>query len=300
MDLSLLKQREAFKARALATPVIEKSTKKKDPSSASGSGKSSPSVSRKSTPTPSAPPAFDYKTSTGSSQFKFSVLAKIVKHMRTRYQQGDRYGLTLEEILDETHQTDIGPKTKVWLENDALKNNPKIEIVAGDDGEEKKYEFKPAIPVKDRKSLLQFLDKQESEGLGGVLMDDIEEALPHAQKAIRKLTEDNHIATVTRQADKKLIVFYRPKGKEFQVDEEFVKYWRGVAVDGIDDGKVEEYLKKHGITSMQDTPGRRVVGKDLKRKKGKQRAKIVNNEHLKDVLEDYSDKAALGGKKFEG
>ena len=89
-------------------------------------------------------------------------------------------------------------------------------------------------------------------------------------------------------------------GKEFQVDEEFVKYWRGVAVDGIDDGKVEEYLKKHGITSMQDAPGRRVVGKDLKRKKGKQKAKIVNNEHLKDVLEDYSDKAALGGKKFEG
>ena len=47
---------------------------------------------------------------------------------------------------------------------------------------------------------------------GGVLMDDIEEALPHAQKAIRKLTEDNHIATATRQQDKKLIVFYRPKG----------------------------------------------------------------------------------------
>ena len=42
----------------------------------------------------------------------FSVLAKIVKHMRTRYQQGDRYGLTLEEILDETHQTDVGLKTK--------------------------------------------------------------------------------------------------------------------------------------------------------------------------------------------
>ena len=54
----------------------------------------------------------------------------------------------------------------VWLENDALKNNPKIEIVPGDHSDEKKYEFKPAIPVKDRKSLLQYLDKQESEGLG--------------------------------------------------------------------------------------------------------------------------------------
>ena len=55
----------------------------------------------------------------------------------------------------------------VWLENDALKDNPKIEIVPGDDGE-KKYEFKPAIPVKDRKSLLQYLDKQETEGLGNI------------------------------------------------------------------------------------------------------------------------------------
>lgn len=299
MDASLLKAREAFKQRALATPVVEKSVKKKE-SSSNGSAKSSPSVSRKSTPTPSSQPNFDYKTSSGSSQFKFSVLAKIVKHMRHRYQQGDRYGLTLEEVLDETHQTDMGLKTKAWLENDALKNNPKIEIVPGDEEGEKKYEFKPAIPVKDRKSLLQFLDKQESEGLGGVLMDDIEEALPHAQKAIRKLTEDNHIATVTRQQDKKQIVFLRPKGKEFRVDEEFVKYWRAVAVDGIDDGKVEEYLKKHGITSMADAPGKRLQGKDLKRKRGKQKAKIVNNEHLKDVLEDYSDKAALGGKKFEG
>ena len=70
MDASLLKAREAFKARALATPVIEKTAKKKD-SSAGGSAKGSPSVSRKSTPTPSAQPNFDYKTSSGSSQFKF-------------------------------------------------------------------------------------------------------------------------------------------------------------------------------------------------------------------------------------
>jgi len=295
MDASLLKAREAFKARALATPVVEKSAKKKE---SSGSGRNSPAVSKRPTPSPSPAPTFDYKTSTGSSQFKFSVLAKIVRHMKVRYQQDDNYELSLEEILDETHQTDLGTKTKVWLESEALNNNPKIVIVETP-GECKKYKFKPSIPVKDRKSLLQFLDKQEAEGLGGVLMEDIEEALPYAQKAIRKLTEDNHIATVTRAQDKKLVVFHRPKGKEFKVDDEFVKLWRGVAVDGIDDGKVEEYLKKHGITSMQDVAGKKAVGKELKRKKGKQKAKIVNNEHLKNVLQDYSDKAALGGKKFD-
>ncbi|KAJ9589224.1 hypothetical protein L9F63_027994 [Diploptera punctata] len=41
----------------------------------------------------------DYKTMTGSSQYKFGVLAKIVKHMKSRHQEGDDHPLTLEEIL---------------------------------------------------------------------------------------------------------------------------------------------------------------------------------------------------------
>lgn len=53
-----------------------------------------------------------YKTATGSSQYRFGVLAKIVKHMRTRHQDGDMHPLTLEEILDETNQLDVGNKVK--------------------------------------------------------------------------------------------------------------------------------------------------------------------------------------------
>lgn len=53
-----------------------------------------------------------YKTSTGSSQYRFGVLAKIVKHMKTRHQEGETYPLTLEEILDETNQLDVGNKVK--------------------------------------------------------------------------------------------------------------------------------------------------------------------------------------------
>lgn len=53
-----------------------------------------------------------YKTATGSSQYRFGVLAKIVKHMRTRHQEGDMHPLTLEEILDETNQLDVGTKVK--------------------------------------------------------------------------------------------------------------------------------------------------------------------------------------------
>lgn len=49
---------------------------------------------------------------TGSTQYKFGVLAKIVKHMRARHQDGDDHPLTLEEILDETNQLDIGSKVR--------------------------------------------------------------------------------------------------------------------------------------------------------------------------------------------
>lgn len=48
----------------------------------------------------------------GSSQYRFGVLAKIVKHMKTRHQDGDDHPLTIEDILDETNQLDIGSSVK--------------------------------------------------------------------------------------------------------------------------------------------------------------------------------------------
>lgn len=56
--------------------------------------------------------SFRYKTMSGSSQYRFGVLAKIVKHMRTRHQDGDDHPLTIEDILDETNQLDIGSSVK--------------------------------------------------------------------------------------------------------------------------------------------------------------------------------------------
>lgn len=53
-----------------------------------------------------------YKTMSGSSQYKFGVLAKIVKHMKARHLDGDDHPLTLEEILDETNQLDVGSKVR--------------------------------------------------------------------------------------------------------------------------------------------------------------------------------------------
>lgn len=60
---------------------------------------------------------FSYKSMAGSSQYRFGVLAKIVKHMKTRHLDGDDHPLTIEDILDETNQLDIGSSVKnVWFQ----------------------------------------------------------------------------------------------------------------------------------------------------------------------------------------
>lgn len=55
---------------------------------------------------------FSYKTMAGSSSYRFGVLARIVRHMKQRHQQGDDHPLTLDEMLDETNQLDVGSKVK--------------------------------------------------------------------------------------------------------------------------------------------------------------------------------------------
>ncbi|KAF7273675.1 hypothetical protein GWI33_013622 [Rhynchophorus ferrugineus] len=264
MDPALLKERELFKKRALVTPTVEK---KKTES------KSEPARDdrKRSKPTTNSAPKLDinsYKTATGSTQYRFGVLAKIVKHMKQRHQEGESYPLTLEEILDETKQLDVGNKVKQWLQTEALANNHKIEVTP--DG---KYLFKATYKLKDRKSLLKLLKQQDLKGLGGILLEDVEESLPHCEKALKILSNQNEVIFITRPIDKKK------------------KLWRSVAVDAMDDQKIEEYLDKQGIRSMQDHGPKKPVA--IKRKKAGQRKKVFkkprDNEHLADVLETYED-----------
>lgn len=58
-------------------------------------------------------------------------------------------------------------------------NNPKIDVRDGT------YGFKPKYNLKDKKALLRLLDKHDQLGLGGVLLDDVEEGLPNSAKAIK-------------------------------------------------------------------------------------------------------------------
>ncbi|XP_064782813.1 transcription initiation factor IIE subunit beta isoform X1 [Oncorhynchus masou masou] len=282
MDPALLRERELFKKRALSQPTVEKrpaasesggSKKKKSKADKEASG------SKHGADTSNG--NFNLKALTGSSGYKFGCLAKIVNYMKTRHQRGDTHHLTVEEILDETKLLDIGMKQKQWLMTEALASNPKIEVRDG------KYAFKPKYHLKDKKALLRLLDKHDQLGLGGLLLEDVEEGLPNSAKALKVLGDQ--IIFVTRP-DKKKILFYNDKHCQFTVDEEFTKLWRSIPVDSMDEEKIEDYLKRQGISSMQETGPKKVL--PIKRKKPggqKKRRFKTHNDHLAGVLEDYSE-----------
>ncbi|KAG2465906.1 transcription initiation factor IIE subunit beta [Polypterus senegalus] len=283
MDPALLRERELFKKRALATPAVEKrpaasetSSKKKKAKLDQGSSLGT----KQSAETNNG--SFNLKALSGSSGYKFGVLAKIVNYMKTRHQRGDTYHLTLDEILDETKLLDIGLKQKQWLMNEALANNPKIEVKDG------KYAFKPKYHLKDKKALLRLLDKHDQLGLGGILLEDIEEGLPNAHKAIKALGDQ--IIFISRP-DKKKILFYNDRHCQFAVDEEFQKLWRSIPVDSMDEEKIEEYLKRQGISSMQEMGPKRVAPLEKRKKPASQKKRRfkTHNDHMAGILEDYSE-----------
>lgn len=67
--------------------------------------------------------------------------------------------LTLEEILEETNQLDVANKTRLWLQTDALQNNPKIQI--NPDGT---YIYKPPYTVMKKKGLIKLLRQHDLKG----------------------------------------------------------------------------------------------------------------------------------------
>jgi transcription initiation factor TFIIE subunit beta len=141
--------------------------------------------------------------------------------------------------------------------------------------------------IRDGKTLLKLLKQHDLKGLGGVLLDDIQESLPHCEKVLKQRAPD--IVFITRPIDKKKILFYNDKTANFAVDEEFQKLWRSSTVDSIDDAKIEEYLEKQGIRSMQDHGIRKTIMAKRKKQplKKRQFKRPRDNEHLADILETY-------------
>lgn len=67
-----------------------------------------------------------------------------------------------------------------WLATEALLQNPKIEVNL-----EGKYTFKSPYKIRDKKALLKLLKQHDLKGLGGILLEDVQESLPHCEKALK-------------------------------------------------------------------------------------------------------------------
>lgn len=168
--------------------------------------------------------------------------------------------------------------------------------------------FKPPYKVRDRKGLLKLLRQTDLKGYGGILLEDVQESVPNHEKVLKVFASalkyslwyhtksslcfqmlEKDIVYIIRPIDKKKILFYNDKTANMPIDDEFQKLWRSVAVDGIDDNKIEEYLANQGIRSMQDT-SQKVLPSKMKRKaatKKRTYKRPRDNEHLKEILEDY-------------
>lgn len=89
-------------------------------------------------------------------------------------------GMTCDRnIYEHTCKYFLADISFAFFQTEALVNNPKIDVRDGT------YGFKPKYNLKDKKALLRLLDKHDQLGLGGVLLDDVEEGLPNSAKAIK-------------------------------------------------------------------------------------------------------------------
>lgn len=55
----------------------------------------------------------------------------------------------------------------------------------------------------------RLLKQQDLKGLGGILLDDVQESLPHCEKALKSLAQE--ILYITKPSDKKKILFYNDR-----------------------------------------------------------------------------------------
>eukprot|EP00731_Ephydatia_muelleri_P038431 Em0759g1a len=206
--------------------------------------------------------------------------------LRQRYMSKNYEPMSAEEILTLLDLTDLATETRLWLVQ-ALGENAKIQHYP----ESNKFLFKPTLgfAVKNRHQLLHKLKELDRDGLGGVSMTDIKEALPNAEKSLKKLVDSKDVMIITRY-DKEEIVFYNNKEYELEVDEEFKALWRAVGVDHLSEGDVEKYLQNVGLAMMQGEERKRKAPGQKKPPKKKQRAHKILNTHLdNDLLKDYSE-----------
>ena len=116
----------------------------------------------------------------------FKALGKIVDLMRDRHKDNINFPMSFAEIqdaLNEKYGTTfyVPPRELAWLKNEALPNNPKINV-----DEQGRFTYKPPYSISGRKHLIKLLKNHDLHGEGGILVEDIEESLPRDKVSLQK------------------------------------------------------------------------------------------------------------------
>ncbi len=112
----------------------------------------------------------------------YRLLKSVMDMLKERYTSKIYESLTFNEILSSVGREDIGVELSQWLE-EALQSNPKIHFTT----DSERYLFKPSLGlgVRNRRQLLELLKEWEREGKGGMMMNDVREAVYNPERAIR-------------------------------------------------------------------------------------------------------------------
>ena len=198
MDPSLRRDREAFKRRAIA--ATEKSQKYREAAAA----KSKPPVVPVSKPHKAKKKTHSSLTITSTdnkqtlkeikdaarqaygTNNRTRILKCVMDLLKMRYidkEEDDE--LTFDGILNAIDLSDIRYEVRQWIRG-ALTSNTKVKFISEKDS----FVFLPALghQVRCKKQLLMRLRQYDMQGLGGITMTDITEAIPKANKIVEVTT----------------------------------------------------------------------------------------------------------------
>ena len=152
------------------------------------------------------------------------------------------------------------------------------------------FSFKPALNIRSTKDFRNLLQTYESQGKGGVLLSEVEEAMPNSETALVKMKDD--IIEISTRDKVEKAYFYANKDLTIELDESFNALWRSVSVEGLTRSTIEAELRKVDVDVLKgakDNSQERGV-KRKRKDHGRRRATRahVSNTHLeKGYLHDY-------------
>ena len=222
--------------------------------------------------------------SNGESKNTFSLLTKIVNHMRDRHRSGQTHHLNLEEILQEL-KMEVSPNIKKWLDTEALQNNVKIDVVQGN-----YYLYKPELKIRGINGLKKILETQFSDEIGAISLESLEESIPNCARVLESIKDS---VVIINRPDKKGFVFKKVIGAPTPIkDESFLQFWRTTSLEGMTDGKIEEVLRKNDIHCFASSSNQaKVPVKTNKpRRASKKNKELKHNSHIAEYIINYQDK----------